>query len=32
MFNADGTVKEGVKFKTVEQDVINGLCKLIEEN
>ncbi len=29
---ADGSTKTDVKFKTVEQDVINGLCQLVEEN
>ncbi|MCP4521468.1 MAG: preprotein translocase subunit SecA [Cytophagales bacterium] len=28
---SDGTVKKDVKFKTVEQDVKNGLCSVVEE-
>lgn len=26
----DGTLKEGVKFKKVEKDLLDGLCELVE--
>ncbi len=29
---ADGTVKKDVKYKTVEDDIVNNRCVLIEEN